>query len=221
MTPSIKTLCSSLGTIFAKRGANYKKTIMEEKEIQNPEQTEEVKVETTVENESTEDTANNAEEGTEETAELTDADKLAQAEAEIADLKDKLLRQVADFTNYRRQQQKNIADLILNGGKKVIESILPILDDMERAQQNIEKSDDIETAREGLNMIFQKMNRVLELQGLKKMETAEKEFDTDFHEAVAILPMGEDKKNQIIDTVQAGYLLNDKVLRHAKVVVGQ
>ncbi len=194
---------------------------MEEKEIQNPEQTEEVKVEATVDTEVTEETANVAEESTEESAEMTDADKLAQAEAEIADLKDKLLRQVADFTNYRRQQQKNIADLIVNGGKKVIESILPILDDMERAQQNIEKSDDIETAREGLNMIFQKMNRVLELQGLKKMETAEKEFDTDFHEAVAILPMGEDKKNQIIDTVQAGYLLNDKVLRHAKVVVGQ
>lgn len=194
---------------------------MEEKEIQNPEQTEEVKVEATVDTEVTEETANVAEESTEESAEMTDADKLAQAEAEIADLKDKLLRQVADFTNYRRQQQKNIADLIVNGGKKVIESILPILDDMERAQQNIEKSDDIGTAREGLNMIFQKMNRVLELQGLKKMETAEKEFDTDFHEAVAILPMGEDKKNQIIDTVQAGYLLNDKVLRHAKVVVGQ
>lgn len=156
-----------------------------------------------------------------ESAELTDADKLAQAEAEIADLKDKLLRAVADHTNYRRQQQKNIADLILNGGKKVIEAILPVLDDMERAQENIAKNDDIATAREGLDMIFQKLHRTLEQQGLKKMETNGKAFDTDFHEAVAILPMGEEKKDQIIDTVQAGYLLNEKVLRHAKVVVGQ
>lgn len=162
-----------------------------------------------------------------ESAEMTDADKLAQAEAEIADLKDKLLRAVADHTNYRRQMQKQMADLILNGGKKVIEAILPVLDDMERAQDNIAKSDDIASAREGLDMIFQKLNHTLELQGLKKMGTptaatpdAVVEFNTDFHEAVAILPMGDDKKDHIIDTVQAGYMLNDKVLRHAKVVVG-
>lgn len=160
-------------------------------------------------------------------AELTDADKLAQAEAEIAELKDKLLRAVADHTNYRRQMQKQMADLILNGGKKVIEAILPVLDDMERAQDNIAKSDDITVAREGLDMIFQKLGHTLELQGLHKMDTPtaatpdkELAFDTDFHEAVAILPMGDDKKDKIIDTVQAGYMLNDKVLRHAKVVVG-
>lgn len=160
-------------------------------------------------------------------AEMSDTDKLAQAEAEIADLKDKLLRSVADHTNYRRQMQKQMADLILNGGKKVLEAILPVLDDMERAQENIAKSDDINVAREGLEMIFQKLNHTLELQGLKKMATPtmahpepEMAFDTDFHEAVAILPMGDDKKDKIVDTTQAGYLLNDKVLRHAKVVVG-
>lgn len=151
----------------------------------------------------------------------TDAERLAEAEAEIADLKDKLLRQVADFTNYRRQQQKNIADLILNGGTKVIESILPVLDDMERAEENIAKNDDIQVAREGMEMIFLKLQTILGKHGLKKMETTGKAFDTDFHEAVAILPMGEDKKDEIIDTVQAGYMLNEKVLRHAKVVVGQ
>lgn len=160
-------------------------------------------------------------------AEMTDADKLAQAETEIANLKDKLLRAVADHTNYRRQMQKQMADLILNGGKKVIETILPVLDDMERAKDNIAKSDDIPIAREGLEMIFQKLNHTLELQGLHKMCTptastpdSDVAFDTDFHEAVAILPMGEDKKDRIIDTVQTGYMLNDKVLRHAKVVVG-
>ena len=168
-----------------------------------------------------------ADETAEGMAELTDADKLAQAEAEIAELKDKLLRAVADHTNYRRQMQKQMADLILNGGKKVIEAVLPVLDDMERAQDNIAKSDDIAVAREGLDMIFQKLGHTLELQGLHKMDTPtaatpdkEMAFDTDFHEAVAILPMGEEKKDKIIDTVQAGYMLNDKVLRHAKVVVG-
>lgn len=162
-----------------------------------------------------------------DSAVMSDTDKLAQAEAEIADLKDKLLRSVADHTNYRRQMQKQMADLIINGGKKVLEAILPVLDDMERAQENIAKNDDINVAREGLEMIFQKLYHTLEMQGLKKMVTPtmaapepEMAFDTDYHEAVAILPMGEDKKDKIVDTTQTGYLLNDKVLRHAKVVVG-
>ena len=168
-----------------------------------------------------------ADEKAEESAELTDADKLANAEAEIANLKDKLLRAVADHTNYRRQMQKQMADLILNGGKKVIEAVLPVMDDMERALDNAAKSEDISVVREGFDMIFQKLVHTLSQQGLKKMSTptaatpdAEVAFDTDFHEAVAILPMGEDKKDKIVDTVQAGYMLNDKVLRHAKVVVG-
>lgn len=190
---------------------------MEEKDILTPEELEAAAMAAA---QSEEETVEVSAPTADDTAEMTDADKLAQAEAEIADLKDKLLRAIADHTNYRRQQQKNIADLILNGGKKVIEAILPVLDDMERAQDNIAKSDDIAVAREGLDMIFQKLNRTLELQGLKKIDTTDKPFDTDYHEAVAILPMGDDKKDQIIDTVQAGYLLNDKVLRHAKVVVG-
>lgn len=195
---------------------------MEDKDILTPEELEAAAMAAaeSTENEDIEVNTDAADGKAEESAELTDADRLAQAEAEIAELKDKLLRAVADHTNYRRQMQKQMADLILNGGKKVIEAILPVLDDMERAQDNIAKSDDISVAREGLDMIFQKLARTLEQQGLRKMDTAEKAFDTDFHEAVAILPMGEDKKDQIIDTVQAGYLLNEKVLRHAKVVVG-
>lgn len=195
---------------------------MEDKDILTPEELEAAAMAAaeSTENEDIEVNTDAADGKAEESAELTDADRLAQAEAEIAELKDKLLRAVADHTNYRRQMQKQMADLILNGGKKVIEAILPVLDDMERAQDNIAKSDDINVAREGLDMIFQKLARTLEQQGLRKMDTAEKAFDTDFHEAVAILPMGDDKKDQIIDTVQAGYLLNEKVLRHAKVVVG-
>ena len=155
-------------------------------------------------------------------AELTDAEKLAQAEAEIAELKDKILRQAADFANFRKHSMATHTELILNGGKKVLESLLPILDDMERAEANLAKSEEVETLREGLSLIFQKLQRTLEHQGLKKMETKEAQFDTDFHEAVALFPTeDEQQKNHIIDCVQTGYMLNDKVLRHAKVVVGQ
>ena len=169
---------------------------------------------------------NQAETATEATeapaAELTDAEKLAQAEAEIAELKDKILRQAADFANFRKHSMATHTELILNGGKKVLESLLPILDDMERAEANLAKSEDVETLREGLSLIFQKLQRTLEQQGLKKMETKEAQFDTDFHEAVALFPTeDEQQKNHIIDCVQTGYMLNDKVLRHAKVVVGQ
>ena len=155
-------------------------------------------------------------------AELTDAEKLAQAEAEIAELKDKILRQAADFANFRKHSMATHTELILNGGKKGLESLLPILDDMERAEANLAKSEEVETLREGLSLIFQKLQRTLEQQGLKKMETKEAQFDTDFHEAVALFPTeDEQQKNHIIDCVQTGYMLNDKVLRHAKVVVGQ
>ena len=155
-------------------------------------------------------------------AELTDAEKLAQAEAEITELKDKILRQAADFANFRKHSMATHTELILNGGKKVLESLLPILDDMERAEANLAKSEEVETLREGLSLIFQKLQRTLEQQGLKKMETKEAQFDTDYHEAVALFPTeDEQQKNHIIDCVQTGYMLNDKVLRHAKVVVGQ
>ena len=169
---------------------------------------------------------NQAETATETTeapaAELTDSEKLAQAEAEIAELKDKILRQAADFANFRKHSMATHTELILNGGKKVLESLLPILDDMERAEANLAKSEEVETLREGLSLIFQKLQRTLEQQGLKKMETKEAQFDTDFHEAVALFPTeDEQQKNHIIDCVQTGYMLNDKVLRHAKVVVGQ
>jgi grpE len=169
---------------------------------------------------------NQAETATEVTeapaAELTDAEKLAQAEAEITELKDKILRQAADFANFRKHSMATHTELILNGGKKVLESLLPILDDMERAEANLAKSEEVETLREGLSLIFQKLQRTLEQQGLKKMETKEAQFDTDYHEAVALFPTeDEQQKNHIIDCVQTGYMLNDKVLRHAKVVVGQ
>lgn len=154
--------------------------------------------------------------------EATADDKLAAAEAQIAELKDKYLRQVAEFDNYRKRTLKEKTELILNGGEKVLSALLPVLDDLERAADNMEKSDDIAVLREGVALIIDKLGKTLAAQGLKKMETEGKEFDTDFHEAIALIPATEEaQKNHIVDCVQAGYLLNEKVIRHAKVVVGQ
>lgn len=163
-----------------------------------------------------------ADEVTVEETEKTDAEKLAEAEEQIAMLKDQLLRQMAEFDNYRKRTLKEKAELILSGGQKLMEALLPVLDDIERAQQNIAASNEIETLKEGVELILSKLTKTLGAQGLKRMETEGAAFDTDFHEAVALIPATEDaQKGSIIDCVQAGYLLNEKVIRHAKVVVGQ
>lgn len=177
-------------------------------------------VNTAAETETTEEVA--TDEVTVEETEKTDAEKLAEAEEQIAMLKDQLLRQMAEFDNYRKRTLKEKADLILSGGQKLMEALLPVLDDIERAQQNIAASNEVETLKEGVELILSKLTKTLSAQGLKRMETAGAAFDTDFHEAVALIPATEDaQKGSIIDCVQAGYLLNDKVIRHAKVVVGQ
>ncbi len=150
------------------------------------------------------------------------ADKVEQLEQQVAELKDKYLRQVAEFDNYRKRTLKEKSELILNGGEKVITTLLPILDDMERAAQNIEKSDDVEALKEGLKLVFQKLQKALESQGLKKIETNNKDFDTDYHEAIAMVPaQSSEQKGKVLDCVQTGYTLNDKVIRHAKVAIGQ
>ena len=149
-------------------------------------------------------------------------DPLEKAEAEIADLKNQLLYKVAEFENYRKRTLKERAELILNGGEKFITAILPVLDDMERAIENGAKTDDPAVLREGMELIHQKFMKTLEAQGVSKIETTDADFDTDLHEAVAMVPgMGDDKKGKVIDCLQQGYKLNDKVIRHAKVAVGQ
>ena len=149
-------------------------------------------------------------------------DPLEKAQAEIAELKNQLLYKVAEFENYRKRTLKERAELILNGGEKFITSILPILDDMERAIENGAKTDDPEVLREGMTLIHQKFMKTLEAQGVSKIDTENADFDTDVHEAVAMVPgMGDDKKGKVIDCLQQGYKLNDKVIRHAKVAVGQ
>lgn len=149
-------------------------------------------------------------------------DPLESAKEEISELKDKYLRSVAEFDNYRKRTLKEKAELILNGGEKAVAAILPVLDDMERAIANGEKTEDLQVLREGMKLIYAKFQKALESLGVKKIETDGADFDTDVHEAVAMVPgIGDDKKGKVLDCVQAGYKLNDKVIRHAKVAVGQ
>lgn len=155
-------------------------------------------------------------------AEPTIEEQLAMANDEIVRLKDQLLRQIAEFDNYRKRTLKEKTELILNGGEKVISALLPVLDDFERAQQNLSKSADYDTLKEGVDLIQKKFTDILEKQGLKAIDTTDKDFDTDFHEAIAMVPVTDDKqKGKVIDCVATGYTLNEKVIRHAKVAVGQ
>ena len=148
-------------------------------------------------------------------------DEKEQLLLQVEEYKDKYLRSVAEFDNYRKHMMKEKAELILNGGEKAIVAILPVIDDMERAIQNNEKSDDLDAIKEGFNLIHQKIMKTLEGMGVKKMDTTDVDFDTEYHNAIAMLPMGEEKKGKVIDCVKAGYTLNDKVIRHADVAVGE
>ena len=164
--------------------------------------------------------ADNKTENAANKAENAEVDPLTKAQQEVEELKKTLLYKTAEFENYRKRTMKEKADLILNGGEKTISAILPILDDFERALAD--KSEDPKAIKEGVQMIFNKFVKTLEGLGVKKIETDDKDFDVDFHEAIAMVPgMGDDKKGKVIDCVQTGYTLNDKVIRHAKVAVGQ
>ena len=162
------------------------------------------------------DTETSAEEPAEE------QDPLEAAKAEIEELKTQMLYKTAEFDNYRKRTLKEKAELILNGGEKAVSAVLPVIDDMERAIENGNKTDDPAVLREGMELIYNKFMKALEGLGVKKIEAEDADFDTDLHEAVAMVPgMGDDKKGKVIDCLQTGYMLNDKVIRHAKVAVGQ
>lgn len=165
-----------------------------------------------------------AAEAAEEQQEVADPvmQELKAAKATIEEQKDKYLRLSAEFDNYRKRTLKEKAELIKNGGEKAISTILPILDDLERALQNMQKADDVKAMYEGIDLIYQKFLKGLSQEGLQKMEPVGEAFDTDYHEAVALVPApSEDQKGKVLDCVQTGYKLNDKVIRHAKVVVAQ
>lgn len=152
--------------------------------------------------------------------EKTIEQQLQEANEKIAELKDQYLRKAAEFENYRKRTLKEKSELILNGAESTVKAILPILDDFERALAD--KTDDCKAVKEGQQLIFNKFVKALKALGVEKIETQDKDFDVDYHEAIAMVPgMGDDKKGKVIDCVQTGYKLNDKVIRHAKVAVGQ
>ena len=158
--------------------------------------------------------------------ELTPEEKL-QAEveklqAEQEEMKDKYLRLSAEFDNYRKRTMKEKAELILNGGEKAFKAILPVIDDMERALATMQKATDVDAVKEGVDLIYNKFIQILGQNGVHAIDTKEKELDTDFHDAIAIIDApSEELKGKILDCVETGYTLNDKVIRHAKVVVGK
>ena len=158
--------------------------------------------------------------------ELTEEEKLAKeledAQSAIEEQKDKYLRLSAEFDTYRKRTRKEKAELIKNGAEKTLAAILPILDDFERALKNLEATEETKAMKEGVELIFTKFQKVLQQEGLQAIETEGKDFDVDFCEAIALVPApSEDLKGKILDCVQTGYMLNDKVIRHAKVVVAQ
>ncbi|MBQ1178561.1 MAG: nucleotide exchange factor GrpE [Bacteroidaceae bacterium] len=148
--------------------------------------------------------------------------QLAEAETKNAELQDKYLRQAAEFDNYRKRTIKEKADLIKSAAERLMVAELPVVDDMDRALENMEKGADAEACIEGFKLIVQKFKNILTQQGLEKIETDGQDFDTDYHEAIALIPAPtEELKGKILDCVQQGYKLGDKVIRHAKVAVGQ
>ena len=202
---------------------NNKHNNMNPKEKENN-QEEELKTQATP-NECDEETVGQ-ETSQENEAPLTEEEKLAQelekANEQIEEQKDKYLRLSAEFDNYRKRTMKEKAELILNGGEKSISIILPIVDDFERALKNMETATDVAAVKEGVELIYNKFMSVLGQNGVKVIETKEQPLDTDYHEAIAVIPApNEALKGKILDCVQTGYILNDKVIRHAKVVVGE
>ena len=188
---------------------------LEEEEVENLENSENPE-----NSECSEDSENSEESEASEPAE--EKDPLEAAQEEIEQLKTQILYKTAEFDNYRKRTLKEKAELILNGGEKAVSAILPVIDDMERAIENGEKTEDPVVLREGMELIYQKFIKALESLGVKKIETEDADFNTDLHEAVAMVPgMGDDKKGKVIDCLQTGYQLNEKVIRHAKVAVGQ
>ena len=186
------------------------------KQNENVEKDIEIKDENVADNGASKDDA--SEKDTEK--KLSAEEQLAAAQKEVEQLKDKYLRAVAEFDNYKKRTLKEKTELVLNGSEKAVCAVLPVLDDFERALANA--TDDPKAMKEGMRLIFNKFTKVLGTLGVKKIETDGKDFDVDFHEAIAMVPgVGDDKKGKVIDCVQTGYQLNDKVIRHAKVAVGQ
>ena len=183
----------------------------EQKEQQKSQETANAQVETDTENEVNQETEK----------ELSVEEQLEASKKEIEELNDKLLRKIAEFDNYRKRTLKEKTELILNGGEKTIVAILPVIDDMERALKNMQNADNVTAVLEGVELIYKKFMDILGKQGVSVIETKDADFDVDIHEAIAQLPAPtEELKGKVMDCTLTGYKLNDKVIRHAQVVVG-
>ena len=168
------------------------------------------------------DTEMPQQEAPQEEKELSVEEQLAVAKEQIEQEKKEYMFLLAEFDNFRKRTIKEKADIIKNASEKAMTDLLPVIDDMERAMQAIEASDNIDSAKEGINLIYNKFIKYLEQNGVKAIDSTNADFNTEYHEAVTIFPApDEDKKGKVIDTVQKGYTMNDKVIRHSKVVVGQ
>ena len=141
--------------------------------------------------------------------------------AQVAELNDRYLRQVAEFDNFRRRNAKERVELIQTAGRDVITDLLVVLDDSERAQKQMETTDDTSQIKEGIQLVFSKLRNTLSAKGLKPMESVGKAFNPDLHEAITQIDAGEEMKGKVVDEIEKGYYLNDKLIRHAKVVVGR
>lgn len=191
------------------------------KNIKNEEVNEEIVNESVEETQKASDEQTEKKE-TEEPRELTSEEKIAELEKQIEELKKQQLYKVAEFDNFRKRVMQEKAELIKNGGSKVITTLLPIIDDLERAQQNMDKYEDVAAVKEGVNLIIDKFFKLLAQEGLKKMEVVGEAFNSDLHEAIAMVPgQPEDMKGKVMDCMTAGYILNDKVIRYAKVAVAE
>jgi molecular chaperone GrpE len=201
---------------------NRKNHCIMEKDIKNEELNEEIVNEeqekAAEEQTASADAANEAE----APKELTPEERIAELEKQVEDLKNQQLYKVAEFDNFRKRVMQEKADLIKNGGAKVITTLLPVIDDLERAQQNMDKYEDVNAVKEGLNLIIDKFFKLMAQEGLKKMDVVGQPFDSDLHEAIAMVPgQPDDKKGKVMDCMMAGYTLNDKVIRYAKVAVAE
>lgn len=151
-----------------------------------------------------------------------DQEKIDKLEEELATQKDKYVRLVAEFDNFRRRNAKERIELMQTAAKDTVQSLLVVLDDMDRAAKQIESTEDVKAIKEGVSLVFNKLRNVMQQNGLKKMEAQGEEFNPDIHEAITEIPAPNDKmKGKVVDMVEAGYYLNDKLIRHAKVVVGK
>lgn len=204
------------------RNKKYNNMNQDEKDFEQKEEVKEGVTSQTPDAEAAQAQENASGETTSESGEDVQAKELEEVKEQLEVQKDKYLRLSAEFDNYRKRTMKEKAELVLNGGEKTISSILPVLDDFERALQNMEKTTDVNAVKEGVEIIYNKFMKVLKENGVKVIEAKGLPLNTDFHEAIAVIPAPEEAlKGKVLDCVQNGYTLNDKVIRHAKVVVGE